>query len=99
MNDRQIMGLLVLLGVMVAINLLLYWLVVCPTLYKRGARFPTGLFFWRFFHEMHVYYEICRARSRSLTIYYFCLILLWFNLLLSFITVLCAIYDKSNPMR
>lgn len=98
MNDRQLLAFVVLLGVSVTINLLLYWLVICPALYKRGMKFPTGLF-WRFFHEMHVYQEICRERSRSLTIYYFCLILTWFNLLLGLITALCAIYDATHPPR
>jgi len=99
MRDRQLMGLVILLGVLVTINVLIYWLAICGTLYKRGARFPTGLLFWRFFHEMRVYEEICRARGRPLTFYHFCFILTWFNLLLALVTALLAIWDKTNPMR
>jgi hypothetical protein len=96
MNDHQLLAFIILLGGSVTINLLLYWLVICPTLFKRGLKFPTGMF-WRFFHDLRVYQEICRAEARSLTIYYFCLILTWFNLVLGLVTVLRAIYEATKP--
>jgi len=93
------MGLVILLGALVATNVLIYWLVVCRTLYKRGARFPTGLLFWRFFHELRIYREICRARGSPLTIYFITFILTWFNLLLALGTALRALWEQTHSLR
>ena len=98
MKDHQLLALLVLLGGLVLINVLVYWLVICSALYKRGARFPTGFLFWRVFHEMRVYREICRAGGRPLTIYYVPFILTWFNFLLALGTALRALWNQTHGL-
>jgi len=96
MQDHGLLGLLIPLSALVATNVLIHWLVICRTLYKQGAKFPTGLLFWRVFHELRIYREICRARGNSLSIYYITFILTWFNLLLAFGTVLLALWEQTH---
>ena len=96
MQDHGFLALVILLSALVATNVLIHWLVVCRTLYKQGAKLPTGLLFWRVFHELRIYREICRARGNSLTIYYMTFILTWFNLLLAFGTVLRALWEHTH---
>jgi hypothetical protein len=76
-------GLLVLLISATITNILLHWIIVCPTLYRDGARPPTGLLPWRIFHELNRYREILRARSDSLSPYYVLLLFRWFNAVLA----------------
>ncbi len=97
MHDHQLLGLVALLGVLVAANILIHWLIVCRALYKHGAKFPTGLLFWRVFKEMRAYRELCRAHGRPLTAYYVAFILAWFNLLLAFGTALRALWEQTHP--
>ena len=75
-------GLMLLWTVSAAANLLLYWGIVCPKLYRSGARFPTGLIPWRYFHDLHGYQLILAAEGRSSNRYYILLFLTWFNILL-----------------
>lgn len=64
-------------------NILLHWIIVCPTLYRDGARFPTGWLPWRIFRELDRYRDILRAQSESLSRYYILLLMRWFNALLA----------------
>ena len=75
-------GLITLWIVFTAANLLLYWVVVCPVLYRSGARFPTGLMPWRYFHDLRGYQMILAAEGKSSNRYYILLFLTWFNILL-----------------
>ena len=96
-DNRDIFGLMILLGVTVLANVLVHWLTICPRLYRHGARFPTGLFFWRVFHELRMYRELTVARSRPLTFYYLDFILSWFNLLLAFAFALRLLWMQTHP--
>jgi hypothetical protein len=82
-QNRDLLGLIILLGVSLSANILLHWTVVCPRLYRKGARFPTGLLFWRVFPEMRRYRDLTSAAGRPLTFYYTGFILTWFTLLLA----------------
>ena len=75
-QNRDLLGLIILLGVSLSANILLHWTVVCPRLYRKGARFPTGLLFWRVFPEMRRYRDLTSAAGRPLTFYYTGFILL-----------------------
>lgn len=79
MQDRVLFGLTVLLGIGLAVNALVHWIVVCRRLYRAGARFPTGLLPWRLSTEMTQYKDLCRARGDSLSHYYIILLGLWFS--------------------
>ena len=81
-SPEPIHGLIVLLIVSAAANLLFYWGVVCPALYRNGARFPTGLMPWRYFRDLHGYHLILAAEGKSSNRYYILLFLTWFSLLL-----------------
>jgi hypothetical protein len=83
-QNRDLLGMIILLGVSLGANILLHWIVVCRRLYRHGARFPTGLFFWRVFPELRKYRDLTCAAARPLTFYYICFILAWFNLLFAF---------------
>ena len=83
-QNRDLLGLIILLGASLSANILLHWTVVCPRLYRKGARFPTGLLFWRVFPEMRRYRDLTSAAGRPLTFYYTGFILTWFTLLLAF---------------
>ena len=98
MKDHQVMALVALLGLLVIVNILIHWLVVCPALYKRGAKFPTGFLFWRVFKELRIYRDLCKAHCDSLTIYYGLFILTWFNLLLALGTALRALWNQTHTM-
>jgi hypothetical protein len=83
-QNRDLLGVFILLGVSLGANILLHWVVVCRRLYRHGARFPTGLFFWRVFSELRKYRDFTAAAAKPLTFYYTGFILTWFNLLLAF---------------
>ena len=94
-DNRELIGLLSLLGVSVLISLLLHWCVVCPRLYRNGARFPTGLLFWRVFQELRQYKDLVVATARPPTLYFLGFILAWFNLLLAFAIALRILWVQS----
>ena len=79
--DPIVEGLIALFIVSVSTNLLLYWGIVCPALYRYGLQFPTGLLPWRYFHDLHGYRLILAAEGRSSNRYYIVLFLTWFNIL------------------
>jgi hypothetical protein len=82
-QNREILGLVILLGASLITTIALHWTVVCPCLYRRGARFPTGLFFWRVFPELRQYRDLTSAAGKPLTFFYTGFILIWFTLLLA----------------
>ncbi len=96
-ENRDVLGLVILLGASLVASLLLHWLVVCPRLYRRGARFPTGLLFWRVFPELRQYRELTCAVGKPVTFYYTGFILGWFNLLLAFATALRILWIETHP--
>ena len=96
-DNRELLALIVLFGVSLVASILMHWIVICPSLYRRGARFPTGLLFWRVFSELRRYKEITTATARPLTAYYLSFILAWFNLLLAFGTALRLLWAQSHP--
>jgi len=97
-ENRELLGLIALLGVSVVINLVMHWAIVCTCLYRHGARFPTGLLFWRMFHELRVYRDVVSADARPPTYYYLGFILTWFNLLLAIAIVLRMLWFQSHPV-
>ena len=96
-HNQELLALVILLAVSVVASVLLHWIVICPALYRRGARFPTGLLFWRVFNELRRYKEIKTAVGNSLTPYYFSFILAWFNMLLALGTALRVLWTESHP--
>ena len=50
-DNKDVYGFVLVLGVTFVANVLWHWIFICPSLYRRGARFPTGLLFWRVFAE------------------------------------------------
>jgi|SRR5579862_2759620 len=96
-DNKELLGLLILLGVSVITNILLHWAVICGRLYRHGAKFPTGLLFWRVFAELRRYRDLTRAAGKPLTFYYFGFVLAWFNLLLAVATVLRMLWIQSHP--
>ena len=83
-NEIQVLdGLKQLLLLAVALNLLLYWGVVCVKLYRHGARLPTGLLPWRYFHDLQGYRQVLAAEGKSSNGYFILLVLTWFTLLLA----------------
>ena len=97
-DNKDIYGLILVLGVTFVTNVLLHWIAICPCLYRRGARFPTGLLFWRVFAELRRYKEVITAVAKPLTLYYLDFILTWFNLLLAFGTALRLVWLQSHPL-
>jgi len=95
-DNRDVLGLIWVLGVTFAANVLWHWILICPALYRRGARFPTGLLFWRVFAELRRYKEIMTAAAMPITPYYFDFILTWFNLLLAFGTAVRLLWVQSH---
>src|SRR5271154_2013918 len=83
-QNHDLLGLVILLGASLVANILLHWTVVCPRLYRKGARFPTGLLFWRVFPELRKYRDLTSAMGRPITFYYTGFILTWFTLFLAF---------------
>ena len=96
-ENRDVIGLMILLGVTVLANVLVHWLAICPRLYRHGARLPTGLFFWRVFRELRTYRELTAARGHALTFYYLGFILSWFTWLLVFALVLRFLWVQTHP--
>jgi hypothetical protein len=97
-HNQDVYGLILVLGVSLAANILLHWIVICPALYRRGVRLPTGLLFWRVFAELRRYKEVMTAAARPITPYYLDFILTWFNLLLAFGTALRLLWLQSHPV-
>ena len=96
-QNRDLLGLMILLGVSLVTNILLHWIVVCPRLYRHGARFPTGLLFWRVFPELRRYRDFTCAAAKPLTFYYTGFILTWFTLLLAFALALRILWLQTQP--
>lgn len=96
-DNRDVLGLIWVLTVTFVTNVLWHWIVICPALYRRGARFPTGLLFWRVFAELRRYKEIMTAAALPITPYYLDFILTWFNLLLAFATAVRLLWVQSHP--
>ena len=95
-QNRDLLGLMILLGVSLVTNILLHWIVVCPRLYRHGARLPTGLLFWRVFPELRRYRDFTCAAARPLTFYYTGFILTWFSLLLAFALALRILWLQTQ---
>jgi hypothetical protein len=97
-DNRDVFGLVLVLSVTLVANILWHWILICPALYRRGARFPTGLLFWRVFAELRRYKEIMTAAAMPITAYYLDFILTWFNLLLAFGTAVRMLWVQSHPV-
>jgi hypothetical protein len=97
-DNKDVFGLVLVLGVSLVANILWHWTLICPALYRRGARFPTGLLFWRVFAELRRYKEIKTAAALSIMPYYLDFILTWFNLLLAFGTAVRLLWVQSHPV-
>ena len=97
-ENKEILSLLVLLAITLLGNILMHWTVVCTCLYRHGARFPTGLLFWRMFRELRRYKNLTSRVGKPLSLYYFAFILMWFNLLLAIAIVLRTLWIHSNPV-
>jgi hypothetical protein len=97
-DDKDLLSLFVLLGVSVITSILLHWVIICGRLYRRGARFPTGLLFWRVFRELRQYRDLTCAAAKPLTFYYFGFIFAWFNLLLALAIALRIFWLQSHPV-
>jgi hypothetical protein len=95
-ENRDLIGLMILLGLSLLVNIGIHWVVVCRRLYRHGARFPTGLLFWRVFQELRLYRDLVTAKGRPLTYYYFDFILSWFNLLLAFAFALRLLWVQTH---
>jgi hypothetical protein len=96
-DNRDIIGLTILLSVTVLANVLVHWFAICPRLYRHGARFPAGLCFWRVLRELRTYRELTSARGQTLTFYYLDFILSWFSLLLVLALVLRLLWVQTHP--
>ncbi len=96
-ENRDVLGLMILLGVFLLANILVHWIVVCPRLYRHGARLPTGLLFWRVFQELRTYKDLTTAKGRPLTFYHLEFILSWFNLLLALALALRLLWVQTHP--
>jgi hypothetical protein len=81
----------------VVIDLVLYWFVICRTLYKFGAKFPTGIAFWRIPRELKAFRDICSTRGKSFTPYAAFLILFGFNFLMAIVLVLRLLWERTSP--
>jgi hypothetical protein len=93
----DVLGYMILLGVFLLANLLLHWTIICPRLYRHGARLPTGLLFWRVFNELRAYKNLTMAKGHPLTFYHFGFILSWFNLLLAIALALRLLWAQTHP--
>ena len=101
-TDTQVLrGLIELVVVTVLANLMFYWGVICPALYRNGAQFPTGLMPWRYFHDLHGYRLILAAEGKPTNRYYVILFLTWFNILLiiGVAGYALALTAESSPSR
>jgi hypothetical protein len=97
MRSELFNGLLILLISATITNVLLHWIIVCPALYRDGARPPTGLLPWKIFNELNRYREILRARSDSLSPYYVILLFRWFNAILAIAVGFMWLTLATNP--
>jgi hypothetical protein len=97
-HNKDAYGFVLVLGVTFVTNILLHWITICPRLYRRGARIPTGLLFWRVFAELRRYKEVTTAAAGSLTFYYLDFVLTWFNLLLAFATAVRLLWLQTHPV-
>jgi hypothetical protein len=95
-QNRDLLGLMILLGVSLVANMLLHWMVVCRRLYRHGARLPTGLLFWRVFPELRKYRDLTCAAAKPLTFYYTGFILTWFTLLLALAVAVRILYLQTH---
>ena len=96
MEERVLTGLTILFGASAGASLLVHWLVVCRALYRDGARLPTGLLPWRWFHEMTRYKDLLRSRSESLSRYYIIVMNVWFAVVLGLVLGLVWLW-RSPP--
>lgn len=80
-----ILGFLVVAGALLAVIILLYWVIVCPALYRHGARFPTGLMPWRFLRDLRAYKTIIVSNGDFPFYYYLIWILTWTLVIVLFI--------------
>jgi hypothetical protein len=96
-QNRDLLALMILLGVSLIANILLHWMVVCRRLYRHGARLPTGLLFWRVFPELRRYRDLTCAKAKPLTFYYTGFILTWFTLLLALGVAARILYLQTHP--
>jgi len=97
-HNQDVIGLILIWGVVILANILVHWTAICPRLYRHGARFPTGLFFWRVLRELREYRDLTAARGRPLTLYYLDFILSWSNLLLSLALALRILWVQTHPI-
>ncbi len=95
-ENRDVIGLMIVLGVALLANVLVHWLAVCRRLYRHGARLPTGLFFWRVFRELRMYRDLTTAKGHPLTFYYLDFILSWFSLLFAFALALRLLWLQTH---
>jgi len=95
-QNRDLLGLTILLVVSLGANISLHWFVICRRLYRHGARFPTGLLFWRVFPELRKYRELTCASAKPLTYYYTGFILTWFTLLLALALAVRILWLQSH---
>ena len=98
MQDRVLLGLTVLWFVTAASSGLIHGLIVCPRLYRNGARPPVGLLPWRLFDDMRRYKELCRAASDSLNPCYIYGVLLWFNIGFGIVVGLLNLWKHTHPL-
>ena len=96
-ENRDLYGLMVLLGASAVVNILTHWIFICSRLYCHGLRLPTGLLFWRVFSELRRYKDITTRNAKPLTFYYVGYILTWFTLLLAFATAVRIAWVQSHP--
>jgi hypothetical protein len=99
MYSRELIGLTLLLAVSVATQIALHCFRVCRKLYGHGAKFPTGLLFWRWFKELRRYRDLLAARGEDPSWYHIMFILTWFNLLLAFGLSVRALWEQTHPLR
>lgn len=95
-QNRDVLSLIILLGAALSATILLHWIVVCPRLYRKGERFPTGLLFWRVFPELRKYRDLTSAAGKPTTFYYTNFILTWFTLLLAFALAVRVLWLQSQ---
>ncbi len=77
-------AILTLLIVSVAANVLFYFLIVVPRLYRVAkAKFPVGFLPWRYFEDLKMFRQVLAAQGKPTNGYYLMLFLTWFNILLA----------------
>jgi hypothetical protein len=96
-KTSMIVPLVALLLSGVGINLLIFWVIICPVLYKFGARFPTGLAFWRVPKELKAFRDVCSTHGKSFFPYVAFQILFWFNLTLAVVLALRVLWENTQP--